>query len=169
MEDPIRGLISAIHSYSMLKYVHDIEIKPTLFPYYVLLCFSFNRWRLYALTSLPEIPFVRPLRFRSCESCTRSSTRRSARARPPDLSETIDTQTLTNSWQWLWLSRIRHQRSVVRIQSLAKFYKFIGYQMHWKDKNKEKRGRKWSEQLAECSDTTDPRFEFSHGRISFAV
>ena len=46
---------------------------------------------------------------------------------------------------WLsWLSDcFRHQRSVVRIQSLPKFYSCIYYQLYWKDENKEKRGRPW--------------------------
>ena len=38
---------------------------------------------------------------------------------------------------------IRHQRSVVRIQSLAIFCSFIHCQLYSKDENKGKRGREW--------------------------
>ena len=42
-------------------------------------------------------------------------------------------------WQWLWLSWYQHQRSMVQIQSSAKFILNIVYsQLYIKDKNKEK-------------------------------
>ena len=48
----------------------------------------------------------------------------------------------------MWLSwqsgRLQHQRSKVRIQSSANFYRtFVYCKLCWKDENKEKRGRVW--------------------------